>query len=123
MNIPKAKYAAGVLRRMYRDRARIERSGIGDDGLMRTEIIYDDIRCHLSGKKGLGQGVSSSFNQTEGQGEVKMSFLAYFPPECDIRAGDLITVQKGKRSFCGRAGMPVFGEMAIKVALDSIEAT
>ena len=122
MNIPKAKYAAGILKKMYRDRARVERSRIAD-GAVISEVIYQDIGCHLSGKKGQGQGVSGSFKQTEGQGEVKMSFLAYFPPECDIRAGDLITVEKGKRCFCGRAGMPVFGEMAIKVALDSIEAT
>lgn len=123
MKIPKAKNAARILLGMYRDRARVERSEISGDGVMREQTVCDGQRCHLSGKKGLGQSVPSSFKQTEGSGEVKISFLLYFPPECDIRSGDLITVKKGKRSFCGRAGMPVLGEMALRVPLDGVEVT
>lgn len=117
-----AKNAAAVLGGMYSDRARVERA-VTEDGEIRNRVVYTEQICHLSGKKGLGQGVSFGFRQTEGYGETKVSLVVYFPPECDIAAGDLITVRKGKRSFVGRAGMPIFGSMAIKTALDSVEAT
>lgn len=122
MNIPMAKNAAAVLKGMYSDRARVERC-MTEDGEIKEKVIYTGQRCHLSGKKGLGQGVSSSFRQTEGNGEVKLSYVIYFPPECDIAAGDLITVVRGERSFRGRAGMPVFGGIAIRAALDNVEVT
>lgn len=123
MKIPNAKNAARILSGMYRDSARVERCVISDDGVICEQNVYDGQRCHLSGKKGLGQSVPAGFKQTEGNGEVKISLLLYFPPCCDIRVGDLITVKKGKKSYHGRAGMPVFGEMALRVPLDGIEVT
>lgn len=120
MKIPMAKGAAAVLKGMYRDRAVVKRCDIAEGDIL-TKIVYDGQICHLSGKRGAGQISCSAFEQTEGNGEAKISLAVFFPPECDIRAGDLITVFKGERSFSGRAGMPVFGQMAVRVTINGIE--
>ena len=119
MKIPMAKRAADVLLWFYDDKARVVRSSFGANGKIIEEVIYSSLRCHLSVQKGLGSKAASSFKQTEAEARTAMSYQIYFPPECDIRAGDLITVTHCRKTQTGRAGEPALGKLGVRVALDS----
>ncbi len=121
MKIPMAKKAAAILLRLYDDSARVVRRSFGNAGNIVDEVIYSAQRCHLSAQKGLGSKSASSFKQTEAEARALKSYQLYFPPDCDIRAGDLITVTHCGIIRTGRAGEPAFGKLTVRVALDSYE--
>ena len=121
MKIPMAKNAAAVLNRFYDDRARVERRSFDENGRIVEKVIYSSVRCHLSGRIGLGSKAASSFRQTEAEARAAKSYQLYFPPECDIKAGDLISVEHCGITKTGRAGEPAFGKLGVRAALDSSE--
>lgn len=122
MNIPMAKKAAAALNRLYDDSAVSVRCSYDENGSITEKTVMSGQKCHLSVQRGLGAKASSAFKQTEAEGRVKISYQLYLPPECDVEAGDLITVMHCGRKVAGRAGEPAFGKLGVRVALTAEEA-
>lgn len=118
MNIPMAKRAAAALRSLYDDTAVSVRSGYDSNGKTTEYTVLDGQECHLSVQRGLGAKASSAFKQTEAEGRVKISYQLYLPPDCDVAAGDLITVSHCGKTVSGRAGEPAFGKLGVRVPID-----
>ena len=121
MNIPMTKRAVAALKSLYDDRAESVRCGCDPEGRITERTVMKGQKCHLSVQRGLGAKASSSFKQTEAEGRAKISYQLYLPPECDIEAGDLITVLHCGKSITARAGEPAFGKLGIRVALDGCD--
>jgi len=121
LNIPMTKRAVAVLKKLYDDRADSVRCGFDPNGCINEQTVMKGQKCHLSVQRGLGAKSSSAFKQTEAEGRAKISYHLYLPPECNVEAGDLITVLHCGRSITARAGEPAFGKLGIRVALDASE--
>ena len=121
MNIPMTKRAVAALKRLYDDKADSVRCGFDPQGHITEKSVMKGQSCHLSVQRGLGAKASSAFKQTEAEGRVKISYQLFLPPDCDVEAGDLITVLHCGKSITARAGEPAFGKLGIRVELDASE--
>ena len=108
-----------LLNRLYIDSAEIIRRSYDQSGCFVDKVIYSAQKCHLSVQRGLGAKASSAFKQTEAEARAAKSYVVYFPPECDIKAGDLLKISHCGRVQTGRAGDPMYGQLGVRVALDS----
>ncbi len=121
MSIPGAAAARAALSTMQDGVAAVARSRV--DALTNsvvTETVYDGVRCHLSGRKGLGARRIASLKQTDAQAQADAGYTVFFSPEIVIRPGDLITVCRAGQTVRGRAGLPVYGSLGVAVAFDGV---
>ena len=118
MNIPMTKKAVAALKSLYDDKADSVRCGFDPNGHITEKSVMKGQRCHLSVQRGLGAKASSAFKQTEAEARAAESYQLYFPPGCDIRAGDLIAVTHCQAVMEGRAGAPCLGKLGVRVSLD-----
>ena len=121
MSIPGAAAARAALGTMRDGVAVVARSRVdaGTNSVV-TETVYDGVRCHLSGRKGLGARRIASLQQTDAQAQADAGYTVFFGPEIVIRPGDLITVHRAGQTVRGRAGLPDYGALGVAVALDGV---
>lgn len=86
-----------------------------------TETVYENLRCHLSSRRGLGTRSLSSLKQTAAQAQSQAGHIVFFSPGVTIKQGDFITVSCAGQTVRGRAGLPDYGALGVSVVIDGVE--